>query len=359
VDRSTRKIEHIRHALATGQSGNQGMDDIAFIPNSLPNISYVTINLSASLQPLRLASPIIINAMTGGAKQTTEINRKLAVIAREKGLAMAVGSQMAALRDPAVAGSYTVARKENPQGVMFANLGAEATPDQAKRAVEMLQADALQIHLNVMQELLMPEGDRDFSGYLANIERIASAISVPLIAKEVGFGMSRGTIRKLTDAGAAIIDIGGSGGTNFAKVENRRHDRPLAMFEQWGLTTAQSLLEAAECLADSAKVAIVASGGIRHGLDIAKAIALGAAAVGIAGGLLKLVETQPLEKCLEAVDNLHHQLRVAMTALGAGSLAQLRQMPLTIMGETGEWADLRGIARRNYALREPDNLFSS
>jgi isopentenyl-diphosphate delta-isomerase len=202
-----------------------------------------------------------------------------------------------------------------------------------------------------MQELLMPEGDRDFSGYLANLERIAAAIHVPLIVKEVGFGMSRETIRKLIEAGVTIIDVGGSGGTNFAKVENRRREKPLAMFEQWGLNTVQSLLEAAECRADQKKVSIVASGGIRHGLDIAKAAALGAAAAGMAGGFLRLVTTQPLEQCLAAVEDLHQQLRIAMTALGASKLEQLRQLPLTIMGETGVWAELRGIERRRYALR--------
>ncbi|MGE5704391.1 MAG: type 2 isopentenyl-diphosphate Delta-isomerase, partial [Clostridia bacterium] len=281
MSRSSRKWEHIKHALATGQSGKQGFDDIMFIPNSLPNICYVNIDLQTNLAGFALSSPILINAMTGGSEQTAEINRKLAVIAREKGLAMAVGSQMAALREPRHAYSYQVVRETNPDGIIFANLGAECTLEQARQAVAMIDANALQIHLNVMQELLMPEGDRDFCGYLDNIERIASKLDVPVIVKEVGFGMSRTTIGELVGAGADAIDVGGAGGTNFAKIENRRSPHPLHMFDEWGLSTAQSLLEASEIERGAAEV--IASGGIRNGLDVVKSLALGATAVGMAG----------------------------------------------------------------------------
>lgn len=349
MDRSTRKWQHIQHALATGQSGKQGMEDVRFLPNSLPNICYGNINLSGSLSTFRLSSPILINAMTGGSKQTMEINRSLAILAREKDLAMAVGSQMAALRDPALTNSYTVVRDENPNGVVFANVGAEATVDQACAAVDMLRVDALQIHLNVMQELLMPEGDRNFTGYLRNIEKIAKAIPVPLIVKEVGFGMTRQTIQKLANAGAAMIDVGGFGGTNFAKVENKRRQQPLGMFEDWGLTTVQSLLEAGEC--QMSAVSLIASGGIRNGLEIGKAIALGADAVGMAGRILQLVQTRTLAECCLAIDEWHHELRILMTALGTETLAQLKLVPFTIMGETGEWAELLGIDRHKYASR--------
>ncbi len=349
MSRSARKWEHIRHALAALPSGNQGLDDVHFIPNSLPNICYGNIDIQTRLGAIVLTSPIIINAMTGGAEPTTGINQKLAVLARERKLAMAVGSQMAAWRDPAVADSYRVVRKENPGGVIFANLGAEASVEQAKWAVEMLEADALQLHLNVMQELLMPEGDRDFRGYLDHIEWIASALSVPVIVKEVGFGMARDTIRQLCGAGVTIIDLGGAGGTNFAQIENRRGTRPFAMFESWGLSTVQSLLEAGE--SGCGHAAFVATGGLRHGLDIAKALALGASAVGMAGFFLRLVQTETLEGCLAAVDELHEQLRIAMTALGAPTVADLRRVSLTIGGETAVWAAQRGIDCARYALR--------
>lgn len=350
MDRSVRKIEHIQHALTTNENGANAFDEVSFVPNSLPNVSYNSLSLPSDLGKFRLHSPIIINAMTGGAEATTEINRKLAVIARERGLAMAVGSQMAALKDPRVRESYQVVRKECPRGIVFANVGAEATVEEAIAAVEMLDADGLQIHLNVMQELLMPEGDRDFRGYLERIRIISEQLEVPVMVKEVGFGMARNTLLELVQAGVVIIDVGGRGGTNFAKVENRRRTMPLTMFEEWGLTTVESLLEASFVRASG--VSIVATGGIRHGLDVAKAIALGASAVGIAGAMLKCVQTQSIEECLATVDSWHHQLRVAMTALGAEQPNQLKKQPLLITGNTAERARLRGISLEEWAQKK-------
>ncbi|WP_139489190.1 type 2 isopentenyl-diphosphate Delta-isomerase [Brevibacillus dissolubilis] len=349
MSRSQRKWDHIKYALATGQAGNQGMDDIRFIPNALSNTTYHDIDVTTTLHTLTLPSPIIINAMTGGSAETTEVNRKLATLAREKGLAMAIGSQMAAIRDPELIGSYRVVRQENPDGLVFTNLGAEATVEQAKLAVDMLEADAMQIHLNVMQELIMPEGDRDFTGYLKNIERIVQSLEVPVIVKEVGFGMSRQSIRQLGDVGVKIIDVGGKGGTNFASIENQRKDEPLSMFDDWGLTTVQSLLEAS--VADVSGVSFLATGGIRNGLEVAKALALGASAAGMAGTFLRVVQTLPMERALAFVDGLHHQLRVAMTALGVRTVAGLQQAPFTIHGDTEVWLRQRDIDSRKFSLR--------
>lgn len=341
MSRSSRKLQHIQYALETRIATDSSLEAMKFAPNSLPNISYVNSMIDTEIHKFKLASPIIINAMTGGAEATSEINRKLAIISREKQLAIAVGSQMAAIRDKSVRSTFSVVREENPEGLLFANLGAEATTDQAKEAVEMIEANALQIHLNVMQELLMPEGDRNFSGYLSNIEKIISSISVPVIVKEVGFGMSRQTINQLVSIGVAVIDVGGAGGTNFARVENRRSENPLEMFNDWGFSTLQSLLEAKA--ADTANTSIIATGGIRHGLDIAKTIALGANAAGMAGYFLQLVQTKSVEECLDAVDQLHHQIRVAMVALGAVSLQDLREASFTFSTDIYNWAVQRGI----------------
>lgn len=341
MDRSTRKIEHIQHVLQQGEQPTTSMDELHFIPNSLPNISYVNTDIMTRVAGIPLFTPIIINAMTGGAQAVTEINQKLAILAREKQLAMAVGSQMAAIRDSSLIPSYRIVRQENPAGIIFANLGAEATPDQAEAAIDMIEADGLQIHLNVMQELLMPEGDRDFTGYLRNIERIVSTVTVPVIVKEVGFGMARETIRQLQELGVDAIDVGGSSGTNFALIENLRNSKPYAMFNNWGLTTLQSLLEARH--ASSEKTTLIASGGIRHGLDIAKALALGARGVGIAQPFLRAVRDQSIEAGLELADDLHHQLRIAMTALGASSLAHLRDVSYTLSPSVESWARQRGI----------------
>ncbi|MBO8163028.1 MAG: type 2 isopentenyl-diphosphate Delta-isomerase [Brevibacillus sp.] len=358
MSRSKRKWEHIQHALDEKEAEQKGLDQVRFLPNSLPNMSYGNISLTVQLHHLSLSSPVMINAMTGGSPETKQVNQKLAVIAREKKLAMAVGSQMAALRDPAQADSYQIVRRENPDGLVFANLGAEATSDEAVRAVEMIAADGLQIHLNVVQELLMPEGNRDFSDCLFRIERIAEELAryrpdVLLIVKEVGFGMSRRSIRQLADAGVKIIDLGGAGGTNFARIENQRREKPLAMFESWGTSTLESLLEAAA--SGVGQVSFIASGGIRHGLDIAKALSLGASAVGMAGFFLRLVHELPMERCLEEVDHLHHQLRVAMTALGAAQPRDLQRAALTFSPEVAEWARQRGIVLSRYTLRDEDH----
>ncbi|MGG1659627.1 type 2 isopentenyl-diphosphate Delta-isomerase [Brevibacillus sp. NRS-1366] len=350
MDRSTRKLDHIRHALTTNEQDRNSFDDVSFVPNSLPNTGYNEVTLDTDIDSFRLGSPIVINAMTGGASATTEINQKLAIIARERNLAMAVGSQMAAIRDPAVENSYRIVRKEYPNGIVFANVGAEATIEQARTAVDMLEADGLQIHLNVMQELLMPEGDRDFRGYIENIRAIKESLEVPVMVKEVGFGMAKETIQQLVEAGISLIDVGGKGGTNFAKVENMRNVQPLPMFEDWGFTTVESLLEAQSFPHDG--VSIMATGGIRHGLDAVRALALGASAVGIAGAMLRLVRTSTLDDCLNAVDEWHNQLRVGMTALGVRKIKDCRRIPVMITGTTAQRARLRGINLENLAQRD-------
>jgi len=350
MDRSKRKMEHIQHALATNEQKTNSFDEIRFVPNGLPNIYYGNSSLDTDLASLRLSSPILINAMTGGAASTERINQKLAIIARERGLAMAVGSQMAALRDPSVRDSYSIVRKENPRGIIFANIGAEATVEQAQAAVEMLEADGLQIHLNVMQELLMPEGDRDFTGYAEQIQRIQDRVRVPVLVKEVGFGMAKETIRKLIEIGIPMIDVGGRGGTNFAKVENLRRGKPLPMFDEWGLTTVESLLETREWI--NHRVAFVATGGVRHGLDVAKALTLGASAVGIAGGFLRLVQTLSIEEALHAVDEWHHELRITMTALGVSRVEDFSRVPLVFSGDVCKYAQQRKIDLSEWANRD-------
>lgn len=349
MDRSQRKMEHIRHALETSgpAAGSSHFDLVRFLPNSLPNICYDNTSLHTRFGSFSLASPIIINAMTGGAGVTKPINQKLAILARERGLAMAVGSQMAALKDPSVKDSYTIVRKEHPEGILFANIGAEATVEQAEAAVEMIQADGLQIHLNVMQELLMPEGDRHFSGYLDNIHHIQTKLGVPVVVKEVGFGMTVESVNRLVDAGVTMIDVGGRGGTNFARIENMRHNQPLAAFEEWGLSTVESLLEAGQ----KSGISLMAAGGIRHGLDVIKALALGAEAVGMAGAMLRLVQTKTMEECLAAVDGWHHEIRVAMTALGVTRLSDCRRLPVLVTGACADYARLRGIPIEALARR--------
>ncbi|WP_370224034.1 type 2 isopentenyl-diphosphate Delta-isomerase [Cytobacillus sp.] len=349
MSRSKRKWDHIQHALATGQNSNTGLEDIAFIHQSLPDAFLDQADLGTSIGGLTLSSPIFINAMTGGGgERTVQINRDLALAARSTGLAMAVGSQMSALKDPSEAESYRVVRRENPSGIIFGNLGSEATIDQAKAAVDMIEADALQIHLNVVQELTMPEGDRDFRGALKRIENIVSHSEVPVVVKEVGFGINKETVSMLASTGVTAIDIGGFGGTNFSRIENARRERLLSFFNEWGIPTAVSIAEAASL---ENNIEVIASGGIRTSHEIAKAIALGAGAAGMAGYFLKVLMKEGLEALIEEINNMHTELKVIMTALGAANITQLQQAPIIITEKTHHWLNERGIDTKAYSQR--------
>ncbi|GEN33718.1 MULTISPECIES: type 2 isopentenyl-diphosphate Delta-isomerase [Aneurinibacillus] len=348
MSRTSRKREHVEHALTTGQSGTHGLSDVKFVHNCLPDLAMEQTDMSTCIGGLALSSPIVVNAMTGGASETYSINQSLGIIARETGLALAVGSQMAAIRDSSLVETYRIARREHPHGILFGNLGAEATPEMARRAVEMIEADGLQIHLNVMQELIMPEGERDFSGALRRIEAIVQAVDVPVIVKEVGFGISRETACKLTDCGVAAIDIGGRGGTNFAQIENMRRAQPFAVLNEWGISTAASLLEVATL---EVRPDIMATGGIQTGLDTARCLALGASCVGMAGVFLRYAVDGRTEEAIEYVNNLHEELSVIMTALGAPTIAALQRVPLVITGDTYHWAEQRGINCKVFAQR--------
>ncbi|WP_282935650.1 type 2 isopentenyl-diphosphate Delta-isomerase [Paenibacillus sp. RC67] len=344
-------MEHVHHALQLGQSGNQGFADIKLIHNCLPETSTSLISLQTLIGELNLSSPIIINAMTGGAHETEEINRELAVAARETGLAMAVGSQMSALKNPEVAASYRIVREINPKGIVFGNLGSEATLEQALRAVDMLQADALQIHLNVMQELIMPEGDRDFQGMLKRISTIVDNVGVPVIVKEVGFGMARESMNALCEIGVKIIDVGGYGGTNFAAIENMRRTLPIEWLNEWGCSTATALVEAVNTTAKRHHVSLIGSGGIRSSLEACKALILGASAVGIAGAFLKTLRSEGTSALVTQINEMLNELKLVMTALGAPTIADLHRVPVVISGETAHWCYARGIDIHSFANR--------
>ncbi|WP_226679732.1 type 2 isopentenyl-diphosphate Delta-isomerase [Sutcliffiella horikoshii] len=353
MSRAQRKMDHIQHALTTGQVRQTGFDDVMFVHQSLPNLSTTDIQLNTKIGELTLSSPIFINAMTGGGgEKTWEINKALAEVAKNCKVGLAVGSQMSAIKDRDEAATYEIVRKANPNGLIFANLGSEATLDQAKKAVDMLEADALQIHLNVIQELVMPEGDRDFSGALGRIERIVESLNVPVIVKETGFGISRETAKKLVDAGVSVIDVSGYGGTNFSKIENERRTQRLEFFNDWGIPTAASIAEVKHALPDTS---IIGSGGIQKPMDIAKAVALGASAVGMAGYFLKVFMEEGQEGLIQLIQQTHEELRWMMTALGASTIEELQQAPVVIKGETYHWLSQRGVDCSVYSNRILNN----
>ncbi|OJG60566.1 isopentenyl pyrophosphate isomerase [Enterococcus italicus DSM 15952] len=298
---------------------------------------------------LPLKTPFFINAMTGGSEKTKQINEQLATLARETSLAMATGSVSIALKDPSVQDSFTIVRKTNPTGMILANVGAGSSLEQAQRAIDLLEANALQIHVNAPQELVMPEGDRDFRYWLEDIAKIASTLSIPVIVKEVGFGMTRETIQQLIDCGITSIDVSGQGGTSFTQIENaRRKNREFGYLDSYGLSTVQSLLEANEV---PYPYEFIASGGIRQAYDIFKALALGANAVGISGTILTHLLTKGLDETILLVQQWQSELTTLYAMTGSKTTAQTRTVPLYFTGSVREWCDARRIAPDSYSFR--------
>ncbi|NLR32487.1 type 2 isopentenyl-diphosphate Delta-isomerase [Levilactobacillus tujiorum] len=325
-----RKDEHLSLAekfyepRATSQ-----FDQLRFIHQSLPEMSYDQVDLHTQLGPLTLPVPMMIEAMTGGSPRTGKVNAMLGRIAAATGMPVASGSQSIALKDARAVPTFSVLRENNPDGLIFANIGAGHSVAQARAAVEMLAADALEIHINAAQELVMPEGDRDFH-WLAEIGEIVAALDVPVIVKEVGFGMAHETLSQLVQVGVQYVDLGGRGGTNFAQIENfRRPEKELTYLAGWGQSTVESLLEARQV----PDLTVIATGGIRQPLDVAKALALGATVVGSAGHILhSLIKTDEATTTAQLLD-WQVGLKTIMTLLGVQNVAELRQQRLLLSPE--------------------------
>lgn len=349
MKKTNRKNEHVSLAEKFYPKTDNPFNDIQFIHHSLPNVNVDDIDLSTTINKLTFSAPFFINAMTGGSDWTGRVNEKLAIIARETGLAMATGSVSSALKEPDTAQSYKIVRKTNPNGLIFANIGAGHGIENAKKAVDLLSADALQIHLNAPQEIVMPEGDRQFSHWINNIQSIVDNLSVPVIVKEVGFGMSRETVEILQSIGVQVIDISGVGGTNFAQIENyRRKDYKLDDLESWGQSTPVSLIEASSVLETSTH--LIASGGIRTPLDITKSIALGAHLVGISGEILHLL-LDDVDLAIQTIQQWKDTLAKIYTILGSQTLSDVQHTQLMITGDTAQWCQTRKIDIQHYASR--------
>lgn len=346
MSRAKRKMDHINYALSTGQCRATWLDCVRFVHQALPGTGVADVSLEPKTGDLNLKSPVFINAMTGGGgSETLQLNAMLARAAKETGIAMAVGSQMAALKDKNERESYQVVRKENPQGIIFGNLGSEATVEQALEAVEMIEADAFQVHLNVVQELTMPEGDREFRGALERIGRIAEELDVPVIVKETGFGISQEAAEALAGTQVSAIDVSGFGGTNFASIENERRKRKLAYFEDWGIPTAAAIVECRQGYGGT----VLASGGLQDAGDLIRAFRLGADATGIAGSFLKHAVSLGETGLIEEIEGLHEDLRMLMTALGARTIEDIRTSPAVISGELLSYLQQRGYETGHFA----------
>jgi isopentenyl-diphosphate delta-isomerase len=332
---SNRKNDHIRINLEEDVSSRRtnGLEKWHLVHNALPELNYDDIDTSTHFLGKRLNSPILISSMTGGTDEAARINQLLAQAAQEHRLAMGVGSQRAAIEDPSLAESFKV-RQFAPDIALLANLGAVQLNygygiDECRRAVEMIEADALILHLNALQEVLQPEGQTNFAGLLNKIEAICSKLEVPVVAKEVGWGIGVEAAHALVNAGVKVIDVAGAGGTSWSQVEMHRAENEFqadlaATFINWGIPTADAIKDIHAALPDAI---VVASGGLRSGLDAAKCIALGASLAGLAGPFLKAASASPqaLESSIQLITA---QLRASMFACGARTLKALSQTPL-------------------------------
>lgn len=342
MTRSERKIDHIHHALGHERDFHNHFDDVDIVHQSLATLDFHQLSIETKVGELNLSSPLFVNAMTGGGGDKTEqINRDLASAAKETGIGMAVGSQMSALKNPEERRTYEVVREVNPSGIVFANVGSEADVKQANEAIDMLKANALQIHINTLQEMIMPEGDRDFTARLKKIEKIVKEIEVPVIIKEVGFGMSRETVKQLYTMGVRYVDIAGLGGTNFSRVENRRRDKQLESFNNWGIPTPLSIMEASHKAYDRDDFHIIGSGGIRNGLDGVKAMVLGCQAFGMAGNLLRVLLEEGKEALIAEIRHIHEEIKIAMMLLNAKTVKDFKGKPYVLYGRTKEWKEQR------------------
>ena len=334
-DTSRRKSEHIHIVLheSVNSSLLNGFEKYQFEHQALPEIDLAEVDLKTSFFNHELQSPLLISSMTGGNKETAQINRVLAKVAQAAGIALGVGSQRAGLENPEKMDSFKV-RDVAPDVLLFSNLGAvqlnySYLVENCQRAVETIQADALILHLNPLQEALQPEGNTNFKGLLKKIEAICKKLTVPVIVKEVGWGISSKVARKLASAGVAAIDVAGAGGTSWSEVERFRikdaiRKKVAEGFKNWGIPTANSILEVKE---GAPTVKIIASGGLTNGIEVAKSIALGASLAGLAARFIKSAsitedETQNL------VSELNLQLKICMFAAGIKDINALKQATL-------------------------------
>jgi len=332
----SRKVDHIRINLDKDVQFPRlttGLEKYRFMHQAVPELNLNDINTSVDVFGKMLDFPILISSMTGGTEMAQAINRNLAEAAQEHNIAMGLGSQRAAIEDETLASTYTI-RQVAPDIMLFANVGAVQFNygygvEQCQKAIDMVEANALILHFNVLQEAVQPEGDIDFSGLLKKTEEVCKKLQVPVIAKEVGWGFSTKNVQDLANAGVSAIDVAGSGGTSWSEVEYHRaptafHARVARSFADWGIPTADGIRYA---VSGAPQLPIFASGGLRDGIDIAKSIALGATLAGLAGPFLKSA-TESVESVDLLIRELTAQLRISMLCTSSKNIDDLRQAEL-------------------------------
>ena len=347
---SSRKLDHLKLCAESDVSfGSAGFEDVRLVHNAAGGCDLSDIDTRTEFFGHTLSAPIFIAGMTGGHPKTREVNRTLALAAEEGGFALGVGSERAALENPKLADSFTVVRDAAPNAFIAGNIGAaqliEHGSEWACRAVELIDADALCIHVNILQELFQPEGDKYGAGILSAVTDAAKALRVPVIVKETGAGMSREAAAAFYNAGARAVDVGGFGGTSWAKVEMMRAQMQRASdktaqiygeFLNWGIPTAVSVFEVAQVKCGP----VIATGGLLSGLDIAKSIALGADLGGMAKALLSPA-LEGRDALMRKLDSLTDELRAAMYLTGAKNSADLQKVRCYLTGVVREMTQVK------------------
>jgi isopentenyl-diphosphate delta-isomerase len=358
-----RKADHIEVCLKEDVQARKtvtGFEDVSLVHRALPEIEREKIDLSTTVFGYNFSAPLFVGAMTGGTTQATKINAAIAEAVEELHLGMGVGSQRIAIDNPKLAHSFSVVREKAPTAFIIANIGGPQLVTkygikEAKTAVKMIQANALAIHLNPLQEAVQPEGDTNYSNLLQNIRKITQELDVPVIVKETGAGIAAEDAKLLEEVGVAGIDVAGAGGTSWAAVEYFRAKARQDIFSQglratfwdWGIPTTVSLVETCQ----STNLSVIASGGIRSGIETAKALALGASLTSATFPFLEPA-TKGSEDVKKILQSLISEVRNAMFLVGADSIQKLQKVPVVLTGKTAEWLKIRGFKPEDYARKK-------
>jgi len=358
-----RKADHIEICLKENVQSRKtttGFEDVHLIHKALPEIEREKIDLSTTVFGYKFSAPLFVGAMTGGTAKATKINAAIAEAVEELHLGMGVGSQRIAIDNPKIEHSFSVVREKAPTAFILANIGGPQLVGkygvkEAKKVVEMVQANALAIHLNALQEAVQAEGDTNYSNLLQKICKLAQELDIPVVVKETGAGISADDAAMLAAAGVAGIDVAGAGGTSWAAVEYYRakarrdgsSQRLGETFWDWGIPTAVSLVETVK----SINLPVIASGGIRNGIDATKALALGASLASATYPFLGPATTGSAD-VKKALQYLVGEVRNAMFLVGANSVQKLQKVPVVLTGKTAEWLKVRGFQPEVYARRK-------
>ncbi|UCH57864.1 MAG: type 2 isopentenyl-diphosphate Delta-isomerase [Candidatus Bathyarchaeota archaeon] len=357
-----RKERHLRLSLEENVQADigTGFEDVRLIHRALPEIDLEEVSMEIELFGKRLVSPLIVSAITGGTEFAKGVNSTLASVVEEHGLGIGVGSQRIALEEPSVEHTFSIVRENAPSSLVMGNIGCPQLSmgwgvEEARRCIDMIQADALAIHMNPLQEAVQVGGEARYRGVLGKVEKLVRELEVPIVMKETGCGIAREDAMNLEAAGVEGLEVSGVGGTSWAavehhvaRVEGKRDQEAIGeALWNWGIPTAISVMETSA----STDLKIIASGGMRTGVEMAKAIALGADAVGIAGPFLEKA-VQGRDALREHIENILLEFRTVMFLVGARDIEELKRARAIILGRTAEWLRLRGFEPKEYAMRK-------